>query len=107
MNPLSWISWLFSFFTRARALPTAKLAAPPKVVSVLHAILDEVQKHEGGHPILYAATEWLDELVEERGEEFLTAIERAALAALAVKYPILAPLVLAAARPAANEVPPG
>ena len=79
--------------------PTAPEPEPlpqAKPISVIHAMLLAVEEHEAGHPLLLRTTQWFDELIQKRGDALLVSVEHAVLTALAIKYPLLAPLILAA-----------
>jgi len=107
-----FISWFWNApadesTTQTPAVPQVEVAAPPapepappeppaKPVSVLHAMLLAVEEHEAGHPLLLRTTQWFDELIQKRGDALLVSVEHAVLTALAIKYPLLAPLILAA-----------
>lgn len=88
------LAWLVSLF-RAQA-STKPVPRESTTANVVHALLDELQEHLGEHPILLAFSEWLEENIEEHGDELLAPLERAVLAAIAVKYPLLAPVLFSA-----------
>jgi hypothetical protein len=104
-------TWLMSLITGpatqqavAGNVTDAATTAPAKAVSIVHAMLAELATHEQDHPILLHMTNWIDELIQQKGEAVLTGLEKAALAALAVKYPALAPFLALPDRPA--QTPP-
>lgn len=92
-------SALAALFLWFRARPVAPVPVTPepmaKPVSVLHAILDELEKRTANRPILNAMFGWLDEMVQEYGDAFVDFIDRTAMRALASRYPQLAPLLQA------------
>jgi hypothetical protein len=87
--------------------------APAKAVSVVHAMLFAIETHIGiSHPWIRRSVEVVDGLLEKYGEPLMAKVEHAALIALALKYPMLAPLLLQAKAqlpapdPAPAQAPP-
>lgn len=86
----SWLTGVFTFFTPAKKVVDD---APAKTVSVVKAMLDKIE-YESGHPVLLAATNFLEDMIVQHGEPFLEDLEAAILTALMVKNPALAPALM-------------
>ena len=102
LNPLDWIKSALGVSgevqTEVAAVETKAEAVaedgPAKVASVAHAMLETLEEHEAGHPLLLRMLGWLDGLLEKFGEPLMTSIEVKVLTVLAIKYPPLAPVAL-------------
>jgi hypothetical protein len=93
-----------SFMTPAPKDPNS---IPGRAANMLDAMLDELAANLGeNHPFLRGMIETVDKVVEEKGEQIISGMEKAALLAAAAKWPILLPVVLKIFPDATPPTPP-
>ncbi len=68
-------------------------AAPAKAASVAHAVLETLEEHEKGHPLIQRFLLWLDECLSKYGQPLMVKIEIKVLMVLAFRYPLLSPAI--------------